>query len=379
MRVRILGLLILLAVSESLFAAGPVQIGANGYGPLAADAHLGWARVSVYWFEIETADGVFDFSAADYVVNQARSNNQKVLFMLSGPPSFPPHNGGVKHNTPPALSLWQRYVDQVSRHFTVADVAAYEIWNEPNAQNSSTTGVGWDRDVNLAPLYVDYLVEASKLIRANSPGTLVVGPALSGTSNSRTETIFQHLETRQYSGVFAHTFVDVISMHANAGSTENGDERAEELANGTLADLTAFSPSSSGKDIWITEFGWDSNIVGTGNQRQYIHDFLREVAGERNGYLATFKITHAMIYSLNNCDAGRPIYTFTTPPVPKSVVPQYLQLLPAPATQYPDVVVTGVTPSSGTTAGGTAVTVNGSSFSPGATVSIGGVAATGVT
>src|SRR5262249_57861434 len=44
----------------------------------------------------------------------------------------------------------------------------------------------------------------------------------------------------------------------------------------------------------------------------------------------------------------------------------------------PAPTVTGVSPNSGSTAGGTAVTISGTNFVTGATVSIGGVAATNV-
>lgn len=46
--------------------------------------------------------------------------------------------------------------------------------------------------------------------------------------------------------------------------------------------------------------------------------------------------------------------------------------------QATGVTVTGVSPASGTTLGGTAITVTGSNFVAGATVTVGGVAATSV-
>ena len=40
---------------------GPVAIGVNGRGPLAAQAHLGWARVSPYWWNMEPSRGSYSF------------------------------------------------------------------------------------------------------------------------------------------------------------------------------------------------------------------------------------------------------------------------------------------------------------------------------
>jgi GH35 family endo-1,4-beta-xylanase len=112
-----------------------------------------------------TSPGQWNFGNADNTIAEAQRQGQQVLFILSGAPVW--CGGDSLGNAPCPIDFWKTYVDQVSSHFQ-GRVAAYEIWNEPDLQNNGTTGVGWNPDLNSAPTYVDYLVEASRIIRRSA-------------------------------------------------------------------------------------------------------------------------------------------------------------------------------------------------------------------
>ena len=322
--------LVVLAAPAVVQAARPVVIGTNGGGPLSRAANVGWARVSVYWSEVEPSPGQWDWGTADFIVDRARVNGQQVLYILSGAPAWACGctNGAAR---PADVELWKRFVAAVVGHMK-GRVAAYEIWNEPDLTGNSTYGVGWDADVDAYPRYVDYLVEASRIIRAKDPAARVVGPSLSGGWNFRTLQILSHLESTEYPDGNASSFVDVVSVHANAHDDWTADEAAYRLWWQKLYPLQQYNPRNAGKPIWVSEFGWDSDAIGEEAQRDRIRAFLVAMSGA-DSRLAPFRITHAFIYSLHiGCvDGGQGIYDCNVQP--KAVVTDYLQPLGFPAVQ----------------------------------------------
>ena len=309
-------------------AARPVVIGTNDGGPLSRAANVGWTRVSVYWSAVEPSPGAWTWSEADAAVDGARANGQQVLYILSGAPSWA--CGCANGAAPPPIDLWKRYVGRVAEHMK-GRVAAYEIWNEPDLSGNATYGVGWDADLTVAPRYVDYLVEAARIVRAVDPAARIVGPSLSGGWNYRTLQIFSQLEGTEFPDGNASSFVDVISVHANAHDDWTAADAAERLWWNKLYPLQTYNPRNAGKPIWLSEFGWSSDAIGEAAQRDRIRDFLVGATGE-SARLAPFRITHAFIYVLaRGCETGQSIYRCDS--TPKVVVTEYLQTLPFPAVQ----------------------------------------------
>ena len=321
--------LALLLSSAAAEAARPVVIGVNDGGPLARAANVGWARVSVYWSFVEPTQGHWTWEPADTEVDGARASGQQVLYILSGAPQWA--CGCTNGAKPPSdVELWKSYVRQVASHMK-GRVAAYEVWNEPDLTGNPGFGVGWDADVTVAPRYVDYLVEAARIIRSIDPAARIAGPALSGGWNLRTLQILSQLESTDFPDGNASSFVDVISVHANAHDDWTADDAADHLWWNKLYPLQQYNPKNAGKPIWVTEFGWSSDVIGEEVQRDRIRDFLIGMTGE-NARLADFRITHAFIYVLGRgCETGQSLYRCDS--TPKLAVTDYLRTLPFPAVQ----------------------------------------------
>ncbi len=318
----------LLLCASSVRAARPVVIGTNDGGPLSRSANVGWVRVSVYWSFVEPQSDRWTWADADAVVDHARANGQQVLYILSGAPAWACGcSNGAK---PPPIALWKRYVGQVALHMK-GRVAAYEVWNEPDLSGNATWGVGWDADVTVAPRYVDYLVEAARIIRSIDPAARIVGPALSGGWNLRTLQIYSQLESTEFPDGNASSFVDVVSVHANAHDDWTVADAAEKLWWNKLYPLQQYNPRNARKAVWVTEFGWSSEVIGEAAQRDRIRDFLVAMSGE-NANLAPFRITHAFVYVLGRgCETGQSMYRCNS--TPKLVVSDYLRSLEFPAVQ----------------------------------------------
>jgi large repetitive protein len=102
----------------------------------AAEAHVGWIRVGLYWQEIEPTAGDYHWAAYDSLLAEARQNSLNVLAILaySTPwcttaPSNPSWN--PTHYPPEDMGDWQSYVAAVVARYK-DQVHHWEVWNEPD-------------------------------------------------------------------------------------------------------------------------------------------------------------------------------------------------------------------------------------------------------
>lgn len=99
------------------------------------------------WRQIETAPGVFDFTAVDRAVETARLRRVRPMIVLGQTPRFhaqrpnaPGAYGPGATSMPKNLFVWKRYVGKVARRY--GNAVDYQIWNEPNVTNYWTGNVG---------------------------------------------------------------------------------------------------------------------------------------------------------------------------------------------------------------------------------------------
>ena len=331
--------LLLTLTSAAAHADGPVSIGVNGQGPLSEDAHIGWLRVTFYWSHLNPEWLVWDeqkFSELQGILDDAQMRGQQVLLILSGAPAW--CGGGSNGASPCDIHWWKTYVDEVYRRFA-GQIAAYEIWNEPDLSGQSAYAVGWDRPLGSYPRYVDYLAEAARIIRRNAPGTLIVGPAMA-KSTSRSVTIWQQLDQTWFSDGNASDFLDVVSFHHNTTRGEDhSDDIAWDIHDRIKWQIRYYNPRNGWKPMWITEFGWkvDGFTITESTQRVRTKNLLIYMGGGGSGILTGSNITHAFIYRLFGCDGDEGYGIYRCNQTPRPVVSNYLWTLPFPATQDPSV------------------------------------------
>jgi hypothetical protein len=308
----------------------------DGNTSLETAAHLGWMRVTLRWSFIQPTSGApFDFSRYDAQITAAANQGIKILAVLSTAPQWA--GGGVNGTTPPSnIALWQSFVRATAQKFR-GKIVAYEIWNEPNFMDQGV-GIGWNLSTSSSPKYVDYLHAAAVEIRAQAPGTLVVGPVLSSQPDSRGTTIFQQIESTSYPDGPGSSFLDVVSFHANA-QTSASTATLLAWVDGHLNQITA---SNRDKPIWITEFGWASEFVNETGQQQRITNVVEALTGSNNGQAAcgngtpsagykAFKFTNMFIYAVKD-GTGFTRGIFRADNSAKPTVTNYTTTMPFPAT-----------------------------------------------
>jgi hypothetical protein len=346
-RYSLTALILLLTLTSFLIAAPaptrPVSIGviSNYDSHLARNANLGWVRMDIIWKEIQPTAGAWNIGQTNDRINYALANGQQVLAILHVVPPWLSSDGDIP---PYSTTEWSAFVRRLAFEFR-GRIAAYEIWNEPDQKNISyqDDGIGWGRNVEEPPLYIDFVRAAALEIRSQAPGTLVVAPAFMSRNNAdgadnRKRRFLQQAESKFYPDGQGTSFIDVISVHNNAGSTEAADTMGWRLNYENLAYVWNHAASMRQRPVWVTEYGWRTNAVGETNQRILTCQVTQAYTGFRNPsytHLNDWDVRRAFIYTDRDINNGISNTIYNPNGTPKLVVTQYLQYLPYPAVQQP--------------------------------------------
>ncbi len=110
---------------------GPKDINATGMD-LAQSLGFKWARIEMFWTDIETEPGVYDFTKYDDLLSDLTSRGMKAHFVLCYGNAF---YTGLDWFSPPrtssAIDAFAEFARNTVIHFQGNDVQT-EIWNEPN-------------------------------------------------------------------------------------------------------------------------------------------------------------------------------------------------------------------------------------------------------
>lgn len=246
-------------------------------------AGFNWVRQQVVWKDIEGPNpGNYAWGELDKIVPEVAAKGQKLLVSIVRSPAFYEPTGGMP--TDPATmgnfveAMVQRYGDQI---------AAYEIWNEPNLQQENGGRVVPED----AGKYVELLIECYNRIKAINPNAFVIAaPASSTGVNDPSAAVSDEIWYRtmySYKDGIVKNFFDAQGVHpggaANPPDTlfpENpsviegciyssptkcwNDEPTHYFRH--LENIRRFMVEEGVGDhqMWITEFGWatENNTPG---------------------------------------------------------------------------------------------------------------------
>lgn len=219
----------------------------SGSEVVAEALGLGAFRFATGWERDEPTEGVFDFANATEPIVKAFASRGLAPLALSG---FQNHfyDENRTPSTPGGIEGFARYSSALVGHYGADSV---EVWNEFNHPPFNNGRCGMT-----AACYMELLAPTADKVRAEHPGTLVVGPA-----NARQDDAFL-TELYKAGGL---NYLDVISFHPyeegyNAGAEflvgnlKQAEDRIREYNNGQT------------KPIWITEMGWSTTLVSEAQQ-----------------------------------------------------------------------------------------------------------------
>lgn len=250
---------------------------------------VNYIRTMVIWRDASYAKGAYDFSKWDSLVNGARARGMKVLMTLTAPaPGYATanHRAGVYK---PSTSLYGAFVKAAGQHFG-SRIGTWSIMNEPNLN-------GW-----LAPQGAYAAVKYRSLYRAGVAGLKAAGQGrdrilmgeLAPTKTKRTTapvTFYRDvfcLSSRGHrltgkaarklscgkrfsklsaSGVAHHPYTNAAACtpRCKGGPTDITIASLSRLS--TVLDQAARAgrlSKGARTNIWLTEFGFQSNPPNTG-------------------------------------------------------------------------------------------------------------------
>lgn len=200
---------------------------------------------------IRPSSNRYYWANADQAVNSYKAAGLNVIGMIaySAPwASTNPGAGGDAQFYPPNMDQWRQYVsDLVHRYgYYVKD---WEIWNEPNHF--------WRGDLNQ---YRDLLINSYDVIKSIDPGARVATGGLTWIDEGWISELMDN-------GGWEHA--DAVSVHYYPGVGPESDPNYSLRPALVNLENNVLNPRG-GKDIWITETGWQSKIVGLSVQGELV-------------------------------------------------------------------------------------------------------------
>lgn len=237
---------------------------------------LGWVKVQVSWKLHEPAPGeleAFRFGELDRFVSRARAQGLQVLLGVAKAPEW--SRATTEMDGPPQdYALFTRFMQQLAQRYQ-GQVAAYELWNEPNLQRE------WEGEPLSAARTVALIRAGAAGVAAGDPAALMISaaPATTGVDDGIVA-IDDRRFLREMLAAGLGAVVDGVGVHpygwANPpdASAAAPDAVAPSHNNhpsffyaDTLRDYRALLVEAGYPELplWVTEFGWGTyERMGTG-------------------------------------------------------------------------------------------------------------------
>ena len=214
-----------------------------------AAAGVTTVRIDMGWSSFQetsrTTYSQWYIDRADFCVNEARARGMSVLSVVHRTPGWA--NGGQGTGVPPTdLNDFANFSEWLARHFA-GRIVAYEVWNEPDPDQSFWLGT--------VEQYVSMLKLAYPRFKAGDPAAKVV---LGGPSSNDDRWI------GQVYALGAKSSFDIVATHPYQGYASKEPEYPDDGNRWWFthfpAVLSVMQQYGDGaKEVWFTEFGWSSH------------------------------------------------------------------------------------------------------------------------
>jgi hypothetical protein len=253
-------------VDARLLGSTPSQMNAD----LTQDQKMGAnaIRAQLSWSAVEPSQGNFDWSSFDQVVSAVASHGMKLLVLVDFTPQWAAEPGCLGWMCQPAdPSQFAQFAATAAARYG-SQVAAWEIWNEPNSAGF------WAPSPNAAA-YSKLLVLTASAIRKADSGAYIVSGGLAPEANDGSD-IAQLNFLSQMCSDGALSAVNAIAVHPYSGPVPPNYSASwnawQQMENTSPSDRSILNGcGASTKPLWITEFGAPTNGPGpASNTNSYV-------------------------------------------------------------------------------------------------------------
>jgi YVTN family beta-propeller protein/VCBS repeat-containing protein len=256
---------------------------------LLKDSGITSVRLLVPWAGVEPTNDGWQWSRSDMLVNTANAHGIEVLAVLNSTPVWAaPAGTPIYAGAPTSNAEFAEFVGAVATRYK-GKIAAYEVWNEPNAMTF------WAPQPSAAQ-YTALLQAAYPAIKAADPDAVVVAAGIAPLIDFGTLTVnaVRYVEEMYLAG--AAGYFDAMAYHPylygkmfTETTATNPDTPANHL---NRIHQLMVANGDGNKKIWVTEYGQPSAYSGEAGQAEYLGDFLRtwrdlDYAGP--AYIHTFR------------------------------------------------------------------------------------------
>lgn len=233
------------------------------------DLPVGWVKVQVSWKLYEPSSGQLDafrFEELDRFIARARQNNLQVLLSVAKAPEW--SRPTTEMDGPPgSYTFFTRFMQTLAQRYQ-GQVAAYELWNEPNLQRE------WNGEPLSAARTAELIHAGAQGVRAADENALVISaaPATTGIDDGviaiddrrfLREMLASGL-LRIVDGVGVHPYGWANPPDASAAAPDpvapSHNNHPSFFFADTLRDYRAILAEAGYPEmpLWSTEFGWAS-------------------------------------------------------------------------------------------------------------------------
>lgn len=223
----------------------------------AVDLGARWDRFPFYWNEIQpTANGPFDFSHLDQVVNYDIANGFKIQGILLGAPGWAVVGGRI------SLDAWHKYVFETVKHFK-GRIRYWEVWNEPDLVNAEGAGIFWHWSI---ADYYELLKVGYRAVKSADPDAQVLMGSLAFPHNN--EDFFPKLldeMSRDATARQNNYYFDILPLHLYGRAATMFDLPMGYIGSPDFAGFhNLMRRYGFDKRIWVNEAGVGIWNTGTG-------------------------------------------------------------------------------------------------------------------
>jgi polysaccharide biosynthesis protein PslG len=251
-------------------------------------------RIVIPWAGVQPFNLPFyNWANVDRMVNAAAARNMGVLAVLNSTPVWASDRYLSGHPDP---SDFAEFAGLVADRYN-GDIAAYEVWNEPNAITF------WNPVDPVA--YTQLLQAGYTAIKAEDPDAVVIGGVVASLFTAGNVTINPQDFIAQMYDAGAKGYFDAISFHPYHFSLEfsegnnhplSAEQQVEEMRQ------VMVEHGDGALKIWATEYGMPTAQTSTGEviteeqQAAFIEDFLQawqNVDGAGPAFIYTFRDSYS--------------------------------------------------------------------------------------
>jgi WD40 repeat protein len=232
------------------FARG-VNIADLSMAYLINDLGFNWAKSYVNWATVEPEPDQFRWIDPDNVAKAFGDQQVKILMRVHGTPDWARPPNSILSHPPENMAHFADFMTELATRYK-GQVAAYEIWNEPNLDYE------WGYLTPDPVAYTKMLQTAYTVIKKIDPDALVISGGLATTGEGSSTTYSDLIFLQGMYDAGAKGYFDALGSHPYAYGHAPDDLDVGGLSLSRVVEQHEIMQANDDGDIpiWITEVGW---------------------------------------------------------------------------------------------------------------------------